>query len=576
MKNKKSLMIVSTLVKIIIALVVLFLIVIPACNKARKYFFDYGSTESFETFVDGINSMEPGAQQFVLRLDKGSGVIGFGREAANTYDNDFKCYCGSKMNGLTSSERLNVILDKPSNSECNGKACVCLCELETQGETIDGGGGTHGNCKRIISCKGLDGEIDITDKTIITKLSNLPLLGGDWFQYWGKSFLFYRSIAGIPETLNGLGSNLNKEEIITLSVEKRGNLVGVCNSNMLKFNKDRLNINGCINKDASSSCASHRSYRCDSGHVYWFNSCGIREGIEENCGSNGCTGDSCNLPSGCSCSGWSNGNCGSGGCSTTERQQTRNCNPSGCGHTSRCVPDSSCGQPGQTNFVVDSGITSADLVDYYTSGNGKIIYMDNGETFNVQTATINGRDGFYIVKNADGSNFEEFNYDGNTIYHLKDTSWTVICNNGNDAYFTMLDNSYSGDSCSAYSVDRDGGGWIRQNMAVGEVFASDTTIVAFDKTTCSCCSADNTGTTSRSMKLIGVGTLTTPYGNIPNVARLTITAGPGTGESYYIARGYGWIGYEVRAGDPENGNIIQSAYASSIADGNLPLLRTCS
>lgn len=342
MKNKKALMIASTLVKIIIALVVLFLIVIPACNKVREYFFSYGTTESFETFVDGINSMEPGTKQFVLRLDEGSGVIGFGREAYGSYENDFKCYCGSKMSGLTSLERLNVIIDKPSNPECNDKACICLCELETLGETIDGGSGTHGNCKRIISCKGLN-AIDITDKTMIDKKSNLPLLGGDWFQYWKKSFLFYRSIAGISEYLNGLGSNLNKEEVITLSVEKRGNLVGVCNSNMLKFNKERLGINGCINKDAASSCASHRSYRCDSGHVYWFNSCGTREDMQENCGTNGCTGDSCNLPSGCSCSGWSNGNCGAGGCSSTEMQQTRTCTPSGCSSASRCVSDSSCG-----------------------------------------------------------------------------------------------------------------------------------------------------------------------------------------------------------------------------------------
>ena len=43
MKNKKSTLVVSALVRIIIAVVVLFLVVIPACNKIRSLSADSSS-----------------------------------------------------------------------------------------------------------------------------------------------------------------------------------------------------------------------------------------------------------------------------------------------------------------------------------------------------------------------------------------------------------------------------------------------------------------------------------------------------------------------------------------------------
>src|SRR5262249_5592574 len=39
---------------------------------------------------------------------------------------------------------------------------------------------------------------------------------------------------------------------------------------------------------------SHASQACDSGHVYWYDSCGGRQEIAQNCSIRGCTGTTCN------------------------------------------------------------------------------------------------------------------------------------------------------------------------------------------------------------------------------------------------------------------------------------------
>src|SRR3989338_8499148 len=48
---------IKAIVRLIIALAVLFLVVVPACNKLRSYFFSVDSTSSFDIFVEEINEM---------------------------------------------------------------------------------------------------------------------------------------------------------------------------------------------------------------------------------------------------------------------------------------------------------------------------------------------------------------------------------------------------------------------------------------------------------------------------------------------------------------------------------------
>ncbi len=42
-------------------------------------------------------------------------------------------------------------------------------------------------------------------------------------------------------------------------------------------------------------CVSEDTFRCDSGNVYWFDSCGDAQGVKEDCGGEGCSGTQCGL-----------------------------------------------------------------------------------------------------------------------------------------------------------------------------------------------------------------------------------------------------------------------------------------
>ena len=51
-------------------------------------------------------------------------------------------------------------------------------------------------------------------------------------------------------------------------------------------------------------CTSHSSYACDSGDVYWFNSCSVKEDLKQDCAA-GCSGGicSCNTDADTDCNG---------------------------------------------------------------------------------------------------------------------------------------------------------------------------------------------------------------------------------------------------------------------------------
>lgn len=217
LKNKKSL-VMRALVVTIIAVVVFFLLVLPACNRVGDAFFSY-DTKSFESFVGEINNMPTERMdEFILNLNDESAVIGFGK---NT--DAFKCY--ECVEGIKES-----IVPKPDNQECKETACVCLCDkdFEANGPGMTGNR-WQGKCNKPFICKKLDQNLDIADKTVIGK-SGGSLTGSD--MYWSKSFMFTRNI---PQQLNGLEEN--SDETIGLYVEKKASLITVCNNEILDFNK---------------------------------------------------------------------------------------------------------------------------------------------------------------------------------------------------------------------------------------------------------------------------------------------------------------------------------------------------
>lgn len=242
MKNKKSLTIVNSLVSIIIAVVIFLVIILPNGTRVMSAFFGGGS-ESFEAFVNGIKEMAmrpEKTESFALQLNDKSAIIGFGKDT-----DAFKCYsCGEGIN----EDKINKITFKPDNPECNSKACVCLCDssFETKSGTVSGipGNVWIGKCNSGLICKTIN--TNIAGKTIIRKMGHIPGFGSDLYQHWIDGFLFTRGV----DNANGL--SVNKEEIITLHVQKKESIIGVCNSGMLKFNKEVLGLpeNTCINKDS--------------------------------------------------------------------------------------------------------------------------------------------------------------------------------------------------------------------------------------------------------------------------------------------------------------------------------------
>src|SRR3989338_181491 len=228
--NKKAVELsIKAIVRLIIALAVLFLVVFPACNKLRSYFFG-ADTGSFDTFVEGINEMSSDGDSFVLRLNEKSAVIGFGK----TTDR-YECYRCTAPEGAMGF--VSLIILKPA--ECGGDACACLCsEIKHEYKSFEGGMATVGECQKPV-CRKLNP--DIVNKLVVhvhpsyttpVKLAELLKNPNQYINLWINGFLFANGFDEANEL-----NKLNNEDITTLYVEKKGNLIGVCNKAILDYNR---------------------------------------------------------------------------------------------------------------------------------------------------------------------------------------------------------------------------------------------------------------------------------------------------------------------------------------------------
>lgn len=169
--------------------------------------------------------------------------------------------------------------------------------------------------------------------------------------------------------------------------------------------------------------------------------------------------------------------------------------------------------------------------------------------------TPSGLDKFWIIKSNNQAVYEEFAYDNQFIYHLKDTSWAtgpnqdVMCNSGAPAGFTMLE------GCPATGNDIgtpvEGIPWTPRCVSDGEELSTPAfEVVGFDKTNCEACAApfttDGGGSvdcTGRQIK-VHIEDVTFPSGiSISNAVRIEILSGPGTGENYWYSKEHGWVGF---------------------------------
>jgi len=201
MKNRKSLLTLTAIVEILVA-IVLFLIVLSACNKIRDAFSSNEDkyTASFQGFVNEINDMRKQKNIFEIELKEGSAIIGFSKAGVK-----WECI------------NCNRQFDKPTNPQCTGNACACLCLEGFKYEN------NLGRCGTSLICKPL--EKNIAEKTYLNK--NNPNT------YWKNGFLF---VNGIRDA-NGLSDSIIYTNPFSFFVNNDDGTVTVCNPEMNENNE---------------------------------------------------------------------------------------------------------------------------------------------------------------------------------------------------------------------------------------------------------------------------------------------------------------------------------------------------
>lgn len=236
LKNKKSLA-PEALVRTIIAVAIVLLIVFPLADKLHSVFFGNIKKydESFDKFVNEINAMGQGRETLQMAMKDTSAIIGFSKNAERF--ECFNCYVGIQ-------NRPTIIYDKPKNSECAGKACICLCQEGFKLEEVTNGTfgvvTKYGKCSQLV-CKSV--SLDISERAPVKLYPGIDVwfttLGGGT-EYWKNGFLYLRGVSGA----NGL--KLYNEEYNNFIVERSGNTIGVCNSDIMQFNAESLGFDKCI------------------------------------------------------------------------------------------------------------------------------------------------------------------------------------------------------------------------------------------------------------------------------------------------------------------------------------------
>lgn len=212
-ENKKSFIVISAFVRLVIALV-LFLVAFAACVNIRSGFDENERyVLSFEDFVNSINDLERTKTSVDVAIKKKTAIIGF-RENAEAW----VCRNCHEDNGDT------IGFPKTTDT-CIGTACVCLC---TEGFELGD--------SNLISCD------DLYCLPITKNIADMThVLDG---KSWENGFVF----ANDRENVNGLKKY--KIDVMTLYVDNVDETITVCNDDMKEYNKnlfpDDINYDSCI------------------------------------------------------------------------------------------------------------------------------------------------------------------------------------------------------------------------------------------------------------------------------------------------------------------------------------------
>lgn len=245
------------------------------------------------------------------------------------------------------------------------------------------------------------------------------------------------------------------------------------------------------------------------------------------------------------------------------------------------------------------GAAGIDMLSYFIPNGNYVVYGEQNLFHGFRANDVKGRSGFYYVKSTDGSDWEEFNYDGSYIYHLKDTSWATGFNqnvhctgpgsqNGQEAYFTLLDkaagNISAGSDQEAWQnySHLEGARWVPRYMTVGQRYFSRAWVIGFSESNCGFCDAPYSGSGGdHTIQLVSQGPITFSNGwHHDDVIRLAIVSGAGydeendKGENFFYARGLGWVGFDYRS-PPTSSNVVSSNYPQRIESGTVAISGAC-
>lgn len=180
-----------------------------------------------------------------------------------------------------------------------------------------------------------------------------------------------------------------------------------------------------------------------------------------------------------------------------------------------------------------------DVLEYiYPKDPNVILEMKNQENFQSYPSTINGQPAVIFNKQTKinpAVYYEEYTYDNNYIYHMRDTTWDQKCTDGTRAYASTFDPS----------TGQEGGPYIHRCVVPGQHYNISTLIKGFNRDTCQPCSTTLFGDQAVAGTEYSVEQKNGPHG--PEIWVIS-HSGSGSGETKVFAKGLGLVGFQDSAG----------------------------
>ena len=223
MKNKRGIVI-EALLRIIIMVVLVVVVFNIGKNVAEAFFGSSDALQSVENLANELNSnsfQNDERRQSFLSLEKGTAIIGFSKNAK-----DFRCYTCPQIYAVSEESLPYYSIDKPSNAECNGKACICAC-LKGFASTTKSDTESKVTCKSF-SCKALN--YDLPNKISLEDALKSRNIQIAIYPYWENGFFFVRW-GGAETPSNGMGTPADIRKITIFIEKKQANgemLVAAC------------------------------------------------------------------------------------------------------------------------------------------------------------------------------------------------------------------------------------------------------------------------------------------------------------------------------------------------------------